>query len=133
MKLRCNDGIVRAFTLPWTNNLNQEQEAQCLECGKYFGIHDTEILKPLFKEHTCNSKIKLPKQIKKSARLVSKYNEIVLENLNLIRDWLTENNLANDMNIDQLIDCLETNNDAEGFIAFMESENVKIGNSKDYE
>lgn len=49
MRLKCNDGKVREFVLPWINNLNQEQEAQCLECGKYFGIHDTNILKPKFK------------------------------------------------------------------------------------
>lgn len=131
MKIKCNDGIVRDFQLPWVS-LGKENEAFCKECGKEFGIHDTDILKSLFKEHSCNSKIKLPKEIKKSARLIAKHNSIVLENLNLIRSWLSENNLANDTNIDQLIDCLERNSDAEGFISFMESSNVKIGTDADY-
>lgn len=77
--------------------------------------------------------IKLPKEIKKSARLIAKYNGIILENNRLIWNWLIENNLANDTNIDQLIDCLELNYDAEAFIQFMESEDIEIGNSRDYE
>ena len=50
MRLKCNDGKVREFGLPWTNNLNEEIEAQCLECGECFGIHDTKVLKPIFKK-----------------------------------------------------------------------------------
>lgn len=53
MRLKCNDGKVREFGLPWTNNLNEEIEAQCLECGECFGIHDTKVLKPIFKKHIC--------------------------------------------------------------------------------
>lgn len=77
--------------------------------------------------------IKLPKEIKKSARLIAKYNDIVLENNKMIRDWLVANNLANDTNIDQLIDCLEMSSNAEVFIRFMESDDIQIGNSRDYE
>ncbi len=77
--------------------------------------------------------IKLPKEIKKSARLIAKYNDIILENNKIIRDWLVANNLANDTNIDQLIDCLEMSSNAEAFIRFMESDDIQVGNSNDYE
>jgi hypothetical protein len=56
MKLRCNDGVVRRFEISrmapdyvW----RQWLEAQCLDCGHLFGVHDTKILKPRFKEHSC--------------------------------------------------------------------------------
>jgi hypothetical protein len=53
MKLKCNDGITRTFQLPWKDSLGDYQDAFCEECGKSFGVHDTKILKPMFKEHTC--------------------------------------------------------------------------------
>lgn len=61
MKLRCNDGVVRSFApaIP-TGTLchdgkytTQPAEAQCLDCGYQFGVHDTWILKPKFKTHIC--------------------------------------------------------------------------------
>lgn len=56
MKLKCIDGKVRNFTLPYQDNIWQQHEAQCLECGEYFGIHDAKILKPMFKKHICKNK-----------------------------------------------------------------------------
>ena len=31
-------------------------EAECLECGEKFGVHDTKILKLIFKAHVCRMK-----------------------------------------------------------------------------
>jgi len=53
MKLKCNDGIVREFSLPAINEILLWNEAMCVHCGEKFGIHDTAILKPRFKAHTC--------------------------------------------------------------------------------
>ncbi|HBJ2612839.1 TPA: hypothetical protein LA742_001273 [Clostridium botulinum] len=53
MKLKCEDEIVREFSIPWIDNLEQEHEAMCYRCGQEFGIHDTKVLKPIFKKHIC--------------------------------------------------------------------------------
>jgi len=54
MKLRCVDGKVRDFNTVKTNEVSYRlQEATCMECGEGFGVHDTWILKPLFKAHVC--------------------------------------------------------------------------------
>lgn len=68
MKLKCNDGIVRELTLPFTS-LNKQNEAFCCQCGEQFGIHDTKILKEMFKKHNCKVKIyEMPKKIKSKLR-----------------------------------------------------------------
>lgn len=57
MKLKCNDGIVRRFEISKSDGFSLTlQEAYCVECLEPFGVHDTHILKPLFKEHSCNVK-----------------------------------------------------------------------------
>ena len=61
MKIKCNDGKVRRFevaacdgeVLPDGSRMRGYREARCLECGMEFGVHDTKILKPLFKKHVC--------------------------------------------------------------------------------
>jgi len=59
MKLKCVDGIVRRFSIcekigGYDGTVHHETtEAYCVECWKSFGRHDTKILKPLFKKHTC--------------------------------------------------------------------------------
>jgi formylmethanofuran dehydrogenase subunit E len=61
MKLRCVDNIVRRFSvarldgerLPNGLHQNGTEEARCEECGELFGVHDLEVLKPLFRAHTC--------------------------------------------------------------------------------
>lgn len=56
MKIRCNDGKVRHFQI---SKIDPDgirffnEEAKCLECGEEFGMHDTRVLKPMFKEHVC--------------------------------------------------------------------------------
>lgn len=62
MKLKCNDGIVRRFSISYTDGdrlpdgdrMNGWLEAHCKECGREFGFHDTKILKPRFKAHVCD-------------------------------------------------------------------------------
>ena len=61
MKLKCNDGVVRNFQIsreegsrfPDGRSVMKNTEAYCKGCGNYFGVHDTKILKPIFKEHVC--------------------------------------------------------------------------------
>lgn len=61
MKLKCNDGIVRKFSVAYTDGdyltggrrANGSSDAYCVECGNSFGCHDTYILKPKFKNHVC--------------------------------------------------------------------------------
>lgn len=36
-----------------TGRAQSSQEGECIECGEEFGVHDLEILKPLFKAHAC--------------------------------------------------------------------------------
>jgi hypothetical protein len=66
MKLKCKDGVVRRFNISsFNDNFNIFTEGKCLECGKEFGVHDTGILKPKFKEHICkinNEVLKLKKK-----------------------------------------------------------------------
>lgn len=53
MKLRCIDGIVRTFRLSGYDTVSGWYDAICKECGFNFGVHDTKILKPKFKTHSC--------------------------------------------------------------------------------
>lgn len=53
MKLKCIDGKVRRFIIPKESNGAHMSEARCKECGEEFGVHDTFILKPIFKKHIC--------------------------------------------------------------------------------
>lgn len=57
MKVRCTDGKVRSFTVAdsaWTNGASfNGDESICEHCHHKFGIHDTKILKPIWKKHTC--------------------------------------------------------------------------------
>jgi hypothetical protein len=64
MKLKCNDGITRDFEVCSIGGwFNTYCPAYCKNCLQDFGVHDTKILKPLFKEHVCNSNnIKLIKK-----------------------------------------------------------------------
>jgi len=59
MKLRCADGKVRKFRVskfdPYSGNW---LHARCLECFYDFDVHDLKILKPKFKNHTCQEKKK---------------------------------------------------------------------------
>jgi len=56
MKLKCIDGIVREFILSSDNG--RDREAYCVHCGYKFGVHDTAILKPEFRKHTCKIMVK---------------------------------------------------------------------------
>jgi hypothetical protein len=58
MKIKCDDGKVRRFTIPVNaytkeNSYPHAIESKCLECGKEFGVHDTKLLKPEWKKHIC--------------------------------------------------------------------------------
>jgi len=57
MKLKCSDGVVRSFSIASYNELfGDYTEARCNLCGELFGVHDTHILKPRFKQHRCSNK-----------------------------------------------------------------------------
>ena len=59
MKLKCNDGVVRNFRISEYNKFWEvNTDAFCLECGYNFGVHDTKILKPMFKKHVCRKENK---------------------------------------------------------------------------
>ena len=53
MKLKCNDGKVRTFVISHPHFWIGWEEAYCSECGETFNVHDTKILKPMFKSHLC--------------------------------------------------------------------------------
>lgn len=63
MKLLCDDGIVRRFRTSrcdgeWRNGLRvlRSEEAVCIECDAQFGVHDVDVLKPMFKQHVCDGR-----------------------------------------------------------------------------
>lgn len=56
MKLKCDDGIIRRFKpAEYTGELIKgfDGSSICLECGESFDVHDTKVLKPLWKKHHC--------------------------------------------------------------------------------
>jgi len=61
MKIKCNDGIVRTFTIARNDGdrmSNGERasgnlESYCSNCDTPFGCHDTKILKLKWKKHAC--------------------------------------------------------------------------------
>jgi hypothetical protein len=56
MRLRCADGELRRFRVcrPAEHSVfSAYTEAQCEECGHLFGVHDTTVLRPMFKAHVC--------------------------------------------------------------------------------
>jgi hypothetical protein len=58
MKLKCNDGMVRDFQISrFDPDIYKWYDSQCLECGEEFGVHDTKILKEMFKKHVCKKEI----------------------------------------------------------------------------
>ena len=62
MKIKCDDGIVREFRTSsyLKDDLSKGvykgdlRDSVCLNCNYNFGIHDTKILKPLWKKHNCS-------------------------------------------------------------------------------
>jgi hypothetical protein len=54
MKLKCNDGIVRSFTISKIGGwCNAYLPVYCDGCGKNFGVHSTKIIKPILRAHIC--------------------------------------------------------------------------------
>lgn len=62
MKVRCKDGLVRAFKPAYCdgdrlpNGARQDMgnsESRCLLCGEAFGVHDTKVLLPHWRNHIC--------------------------------------------------------------------------------
>lgn len=78
------------------------------------------------------AKVDVPKEIKKAIKNIGKYNGRIIESNNLIRDWMEQENLSNDANLDMLIDMLELNFNSAGFLKYITSDNVKIGNEDNY-
>ena len=73
--------------------------------------------------------MKVPKEIKQSIRKSAKYNAVAIEENEKVRNWLLNNDLYNDAIMDQLIDCIELNNNPKGFIEFLENNaELWIGN-----
>ena len=63
MKIKCNDGNVREFSICRPSALDSRyNESRCQGCRVFFGVHDTNILKPLWKKHVCAA---ITKAIKK--------------------------------------------------------------------
>ena len=57
MKLKCIDGKVRSFVICRIHIIDgRYNEGRCEKCKESFGVHNTKILKPLFKEHVCKIK-----------------------------------------------------------------------------
>ena len=54
MKIKCNDGIIREFSV--SDNIYPYSESCCNECGYPFGVHSTKISKPRWREHICKDK-----------------------------------------------------------------------------
>ena len=58
MKIKCNDGIVREFSVSVEYaSKTRQSESRCQTCGIYFGAHDVKILKPQWKAHICDLSI----------------------------------------------------------------------------
>jgi len=58
MKLKCDDGVVREFKVSEVKkglHRGSLRDAFCVHCGETFGCHDTHILKPKFRKHTCKA------------------------------------------------------------------------------
>ena len=60
MKVRCKDGLIRTFRPAYTderlpNGTRQEGYAEsiCLLCNEPFGVHDTKVLLPRWRNHIC--------------------------------------------------------------------------------
>lgn len=61
MRIRCNDGKVREFSVAVTDGQHMRDgtrasghaESQCYGCNELFGISDTKLLKPRWKAHVC--------------------------------------------------------------------------------
>lgn len=59
MKIKGNDGITRNFGICSKDLITDRySEAYCFECGEKFGVHDTHILIPMFREHSCWKQVK---------------------------------------------------------------------------
>lgn len=60
MKLKCIDGKVRSFFISRNaEGRGPGSEAECKHCRKKFGVHDTRLLIPKFKEHVCPGSVDL--------------------------------------------------------------------------
>ena len=76
--------------------------------------------------------MKVPSDIKKKIKDCYKFSIKALSLNKQIRQWMIENELANDLNIDQLIDTLELGQGSpESLILFLETQ-AEIGNNDDY-
>lgn len=58
MTLRGPDGYIRRFKVARQlrdiiGPIQAWSEAECLECGYPFGVHDTKVIMPEFKRHMC--------------------------------------------------------------------------------
>lgn len=54
MKLKCNDGKVRSFSVCRNNLIAFVTKAQCDECGKKFEVYDTDISRSMLEAHVCD-------------------------------------------------------------------------------
>jgi len=54
VKIKCDDDIVRHFSVcKFNETYCHYNESECLECGVLFGVHDTKMLKPKWRKHSC--------------------------------------------------------------------------------
>jgi hypothetical protein len=72
LKIKCEDGFVRNFRTSHCDGergISGSWESICYECKTKFGIHDTKILKPIWRKHKCTFAVDT---IEKLKRIVSK-------------------------------------------------------------
>lgn len=77
--------------------------------------------------------MKVPDSIKIAIFQAAIHAKLAISNSNRVRDWLYENNLANDANIDVFIDSCESGtNEPEAFMAWLAGPHVEEGNDSSY-
>ncbi len=77
--------------------------------------------------------MKVPDNIKIAIFHSAIHAKLAISNSNRVRDWLWENNLANDANIDVFIDSCESGtNEPEEFMKWLERTDVIAGNDSSY-
>lgn len=58
MKIKCNDGKIRKFVISkYSKVFCDYTESYCSICTYSFGVHDTSVLKPIWKEHICKEEM----------------------------------------------------------------------------
>jgi hypothetical protein len=97
MKLKCNDGVIRAFKVAEEIYVKDKDgvriytgkysDALCMNCGKTFGIHDTSVLKPIFKRHRCSNPERYRESMKPTPEQIKEQAEKLKQMKPKVRHW----------------------------------------------